>query len=521
MRKRNLIGLFLVGVVGLVAMGEKTVHAEEIETYFKQGKNIEYRSNNELDDRELEITFDEFEENLGTYRGYLENDIKQESKNVEGIEIIETNFKWNGELELTNNPKTLVLHHIEASRPGQTIPVTDVHQWHLANGWTGIGYHFYVTKTGKVYRGRPENAIGAHAKQFNKDSIAIAVEGRYGVENMPAIQRTMVEKLGGYLRGKYSIENIKGHGELMPTSCPGGKYPLNGIRNNIAKYPIYYEPQAPNLGSEIGVQYVSHVQNEGWQSWKKNNELSGSVGLARRVEGIKIQLANIPNSNIVYRTHVEDYGWMPWVKNGELSGTKMQAKRIESIQIKLEGQALENYDIEYRTHVEDIGWLPWVKNAQASGTEGQAKRVEALEVRLVEKDKLIEYKTHVQDYGWGSWKNDGQLSGTVGEEKRVESLIIKMDDSLPADLGLRYRVHSEDYGWMSWVNEGEIAGTVNESKRVEAIQIQLTGNNYNGRQIEYRTHVQNIGWMPWVKNGQTSGTEGQSKRVEAIEIRIK
>ena len=521
MKNKNGILIFLATIIGIISLNFTTANAEEVETYFKQGRNIESKKNDDLDDRELNITFDEFEENLDTYRGYLESDVKQETKIIEGVEIIETNLNWNGTFDLSNNPKTLVLHHIEASRSGQTIPVTDVHQWHLANGWTGIGYHFYVTKTGEIYRGRPENAVGAHAKQFNKDSVAIAVEGRYGIENMPSIQRNAVEKLGGYLRSKYSIQTIKGHGELMATSCPGGKYPLDRIRNNIAQYPLYSEPEVPNVGSEIAVQYGSHVQDEGWQNWVKNGQESGSVGLARRVEGIKIKLANMPNSNIVYRTHVEGHGWMPWVKNGEISGTKMEAKRIEAIQIKLEGQALNNYDIEYRTHVQDIGWLPWVENASISGTEGMRRRVEAVQIRLVKKSKEIEYKTHVQDYGWGSWKNDGQLSGTTGEEKRVESIVIKVNDKQFSDLNIRYRAHVQENGWMPWVSEGNMAGTTNESKRIEAIQIEVDGYNPKGYEVEYRTHVQNIGWMPWVKNGIISGTEGQSKRIEAIEIRIK
>ena len=521
MKNKNGILLFLAIVVGVISLKCSTVKATEIETNFKQGRNVEYKDNKDLDDRELNIRFDDFEKNLDIYRGYLENDVKQETKIVEGLKIIETNLNWNGELDLNNNPKTLVLHHIEASRPGQTIPVTDVHQWHLANGWIGIGYHFYVTKTGRIYRGRPENAIGAHAKNFNKDSLSIAVEGKYGVENMPIIQRNIVEKLGGHLRSKYNIQKIKGHGELMATSCPGGKYPLNGIRNNIAKYPVYLEPEAPNVGSGLAVQYESHIQNEGWQNWVKNGEVSGSIGLSRRVEGIKIKLANMPNSNIVYRTHVEGYGWLPWVGNGEMSGTKMEAKRIEAIQIKLEGQVLDNYEIEYRTHIQDMGWLPWVGNGDVSGTEGLSRRVEAIEIRLVEKFKKIKYKTHVQDYGWGDWKNDGQLSGTIGSEKRIESIIIKVDDNQLSNLNIRYRAHVQEYGWMPWVKEGEIVGTTNESKRIEAIQVEVDGANPKGYEVEYRTHVQNIGWMPWVKNGQLSGTEGESKRIEAIEIRVK
>ena len=37
--------------------------------------------------------------------------------------------------------------------------------------------------------------------------------------------------------------------------------------------------------------------------------------------------------DIYYRTHVADYGWLDWAKNGEMSGTSGLAKRVEAVQI--------------------------------------------------------------------------------------------------------------------------------------------------------------------------------------------
>ncbi len=39
----------------------------------------------------------------------------------------------------------------------------DINQWHIGNGWSGIGYHFVIRKSGDVERGRPEDCEGAHA----------------------------------------------------------------------------------------------------------------------------------------------------------------------------------------------------------------------------------------------------------------------------------------------------------------------------------------------------------------------
>ena len=57
----------------------------------------------------------------------------------------------------------------------------------------------------------------------------------------------------------------------------------------------------------------------------------------KQLEAIKIELTGEMKEryDIYYRVHVEDYGWMDWKKNGEISGTVGEAKRIEAIEIKL------------------------------------------------------------------------------------------------------------------------------------------------------------------------------------------
>ena len=90
--------------------------------------------------------------------------------------------------------------------------------------------------------------------------------------------------------------------------------------------------------------------------------------------------------NILYRTHVQTYGWEnSWKKNGQISGTSGQAKRLEAICIKLDGELAEKYDVYYRVHVESYGWLDWAKNGEPAGTEGMAKRLEGIQIQYVEK----------------------------------------------------------------------------------------------------------------------------------------
>ena len=293
------------------------------------------------------------------------------------------------------------------------------------------------------------------------------------------------------------------------------------------------------LGTKDGVNYKTHIESYGWQSWRSNGESSGTMGEAKRLEGICIQVQN-PGAagDIEYQTHVQTYGWQNWVKNGAVSGTQGQAKRLEAIKIRLTGALAEKYDVYYRVHAQTYGWLDWAKNGEAAGTEGLAKRLEAIEIRLVEKGDSapgsterpyvtpppatvdgINYQTHVQTYGWQAWKANGAVSGTSGEAKRLESIRILLQN--PGYSGsVEYQTHVQTYGWQNWVKDGAESGTSGQAKRLEGIKIRLTGELAEHYDIYYRVHVQTYGWQDWVKNGEMAGTSGEAKRLEAIEIKL-
>ena len=137
------------------------------------------------------------------------------------MNIIDVGLKFKS-LSYGNKPNKLVLHHAEASK----CTVQDIHSWHLNNGWSGIGYHYFIRKDGSVYRGRPDGAIGAHCQGSNTNTLGICFEGNYMKETMPTAQYNAGIDLIKYLIGKYVNLPIYGHKELLATECPGANFPL-------------------------------------------------------------------------------------------------------------------------------------------------------------------------------------------------------------------------------------------------------------------------------------------------------
>ena len=72
---------------------------------------------------------------------------------------------------------SLIVIHCSATRVTQDFTFEKLEACHLARGFRCIGYHYYITKDGVIYPGRPESEIGAHARHFNAHSIGICYEG--------------------------------------------------------------------------------------------------------------------------------------------------------------------------------------------------------------------------------------------------------------------------------------------------------------------------------------------------------
>lgn len=141
------------------------------------------------------------------------------------MKIIEEKYEWAGSLAKRSTVNLIVLHHAEAS----SCTAQQIHAWHIARQWSGIGYHFFINKKGEIFRGRPENVIGAHAKGYNSNSIGICFEGAYNKQVMPEEQIKAGQELISYLKKKYNISSIKKHSDLCETDCPGKNFPFDRI----------------------------------------------------------------------------------------------------------------------------------------------------------------------------------------------------------------------------------------------------------------------------------------------------
>lgn len=161
------------------------------------------------------------------------------------------------------------------------------------------------------------------------------------------------------------------------------------------------------------VTYRTHVQDIGWQGWKKNAQVSGTSGQKKRLEAIQLKVNSGYTGDIQYRTHVQDIGWQAWKKNGQTSGTSGQKKRLEAIQIKLTGQLDQVYDVFYRVHAQEFGWMGWEKGGLPAGTSKYSYRLEAIEVKLVPKKNYLTINTS----GKTSYRENKKYAGELDPKK--------------------------------------------------------------------------------------------------------
>nr|WP_096636365.1 N-acetylmuramoyl-L-alanine amidase [Clostridium cochlearium] len=144
------------------------------------------------------------------------------------MNIINFDLEFKG-LTYGNKPRMIIVHHAAAVM----CSIEDVHQWHLNNGWSGCGYHYFIRKDGRIYIGRNEKSLGAHCINYNAISLGICLEGDFEREKVGEVQYGALANLCRYLFNRYSIDKVHGHGELNATSCPGENFPLERLRKEL------------------------------------------------------------------------------------------------------------------------------------------------------------------------------------------------------------------------------------------------------------------------------------------------
>lgn len=149
------------------------------------------------------------------------------------MRIIPEKYKWaHGLVHRNGKPKLIVWHHSVGTGSAQA-----VHRIHVGIGDSGIGYHYYVRKDGRIYRGRPEWAMGAHCYMHN-DELGVCAEGSYHITKvMPAKQLAALQWLHDDISRRY-----KGIGDCrhkdMPdnrTACPGVFFPYSKVVAGVDK----------------------------------------------------------------------------------------------------------------------------------------------------------------------------------------------------------------------------------------------------------------------------------------------
>lgn len=114
--------------------------------------------------------------------------------------------------------RVIVHHSLSAD-----VPLSMVREWHLARGWSDIGYHYIIHEDGKTEQGRSQELVGAHAFGRNGDSIGICLMGDF-FDYEPSVEQ--LEALGDQYHGlcrfygrRLSIEFHRWR--WLPHACPG------------------------------------------------------------------------------------------------------------------------------------------------------------------------------------------------------------------------------------------------------------------------------------------------------------
>jgi len=147
-----------------------------------------------------------------------------------------------------------IIIHTTATRVGSwngDIGINQAHsdliKWHVRdNGWSDIGYHYFINRLGQITVCRPLDNTGAHTKGKNTGTVGIALAGGFGgsetdafTEHYSAKQfKTFFWLINNLMKFNININKLSGHNQYAAKACPCFSVPAFIQENkNHLKYP--------------------------------------------------------------------------------------------------------------------------------------------------------------------------------------------------------------------------------------------------------------------------------------------
>lgn len=110
-----------------------------------------------------------------------------------------------------------IIIHCSATKENEEFTKEDLYKLHVKkNGWSEIGYHYYIPRDGEIHKCRDIKYAGAHVKGHNTSSVGICYEGGLDRDGTPKDTRTAEQKaslamLIIELREEYGEVPVLGH----------------------------------------------------------------------------------------------------------------------------------------------------------------------------------------------------------------------------------------------------------------------------------------------------------------------
>lgn len=106
------------------------------------------------------------------------------------------------------------------------IGAEEIRRWHVGrNGWSDIGYHAVIRRSGDMDHGRKIEIVGAHAYGHNSDSIGVCLVGGIDEHGNPCCNFTsnQYEALSLFIdicKNAWPKIKVIGHNKISDKDCP-------------------------------------------------------------------------------------------------------------------------------------------------------------------------------------------------------------------------------------------------------------------------------------------------------------